>query len=343
MATPRQKVQVGIFLTVCGVLLVGILVAVSGWQREETIPYFVMFDESVSGLFPGSDVRYRGVPVGRVTEIKVTPSNRIRVKIAIRPSVIRVRQGMIARLGTTGITGQLYIDLSGGEPNATPLEPNQSIPSVPSLFANLSAELPTLLASINGVLVRLDKALGEGGQVATVIQDAEALIASLQATVTAIGPQALAVLSHTNELVEEDARRLIKELTTTAQTTRQTLNTIEPPLKSALASGARTFQRLDQQLATLDLPSTNAKAQMTFEHISRLAQQLSRASEEITLTFQQLRGTTSNTEFHFRQAVKSLRETLLSAKQLLDYLEQDPTALLLGKRTPGATQEGQSR
>lgn len=341
MATPRQKVQVGIFLTVCSVLLVGILVAVSGWQGEETVPYFVVFDESVSGLFPGSDVRYRGVPVGRVTEIKVMANNRIQVKIAVRPSIIRVRQGMSATLGTTGVTGQLYIDLSGGEPDAPARQPNESIPSTPSLFANLSAELPTLLASINGVLVRLDNALGEGGQVATVMQDAAVLVTSLSGAVAEIKPQALALLNHANELVEQDAKRLLKELTTTARTTRHTLSNVEPPLKMALESGAQTFKLLEQQLAGLDLPSTNAKAQMTFEHLSQLSLQLSQASDELTTTLQQLRGTTANTEFHIRQAAKGLRETLLSAKQLLDYLEQDPAALLIGKRAPAATQDEQ--
>ena len=341
MATPRQKIQVGIFLTICGLLLVGILVAVSGWQGEETVPYHVVFDESVSGLFAGSDVRYRGVPVGRVTGIKVMPNNRIRVQIAVRPSIIRVRQGMNATLGTTGVTGQLYIDLSGGEPDAPAREPNQSIPSSPSLFANLSSELPILLASINGVLIRLDKSLGEGGQVATVLQDAEVLITSLRGAVDDLRPQALTLLRHANELVEQDARALLKELTTTARTTRHALSSIEPPLKSALESGAQTFKQLEQQLAGLDLPSTNAKAQMTFEHLAQLTLRLNRASEELTTTLQQLRGTTANTEFHIRQAVKGLRETLLSAKQLLDYLEQDPAALLIGKRTPVKTQDGQ--
>jgi phospholipid/cholesterol/gamma-HCH transport system substrate-binding protein len=341
MATPRQKVQVGIFLTICCVLLVGILVVVSGWRGEETVPYVVVFDESVSGLFPGSDVRYRGVPVGRVTEIKVMPNNRIQVRIAIRPSVIRVRQGMTATLGTTGVTGQLYVDLSGGEPDAPSLAPNHTIPSTPSLFANLSAELPILLASINGVLVRLDNALGEGGQIAIVMQDTEALLTSLRDTVAELGPQAIALLRDSNTLVRQDAQRLLQELTTTAQTTRHVLRNIEPPLKSTLESSSRTFKLLEQQLAGLDLPSTNAKAQITFDSLSQLAQQFSRTSDELTATLQQLRGTTSNTEFHIRQAVKSLRETLLSAKQLLDYLEQDPTALLVGKRQPVAIQDGQ--
>jgi hypothetical protein len=38
MATPHQKVQVGIFLTVCTALLIGTLVLLSGVRREKTIP-----------------------------------------------------------------------------------------------------------------------------------------------------------------------------------------------------------------------------------------------------------------------------------------------------------------
>jgi ABC-type transporter Mla subunit MlaD len=114
----------------------------------------------------------------------------------------------------------------------------------------------------------------------------------------------------------------------------------EPVLKQTLERGARTFKQLEQQLDNLDLASTNVRAQMTFERFAQLADQLGDTSKEATRTFQQLRGSTANTEFHVRQAVRGLRETLLSAKQLLDYLEQDPTALLIGKRTPERTQDG---
>ncbi len=343
MATPRQKVQVGIFLTVCAALLVGALVAVSGWQREATVPYVVVFDESVSGLFPGSDVRYRGVPVGRVTDITVIPTNRIRVQIEIRPSIIRVRQGMTATLGTTGVTGQLYINLSGGESDAPELAANMSIPSTPSLFANLSTELPTILASINSVLVRLDKALGEDGQVATIMQDVQKLITSLNLTLAEVGSQTLALLTRTNNLVDEDARRLISELSAAAQATRHALVRTEPALTRTLESSARAFKQLEQQLANLDLASTNARAQVALQRIAQLAEQLGHTSEEVTLTFQHLQGNTTNAEFHIRQAVRSLRETLRSAKQLFDYLEQDPSALLIGKRAPAQLRDGQQR
>jgi ABC-type transporter Mla subunit MlaD len=343
MATPHQKVQVGIFLTVCTTLLVGILAVLSGVQREKSIPYVIEFDESVSGLQPGSDVRYRGVPVGRVTEITVTPTNRIRARVEIRPSIIRVRQGMTAQLNTTGVTGQLYVNLTGGEPEGVPLVADETIPSQPSLLANLSTEIPTLLASINSVLVRIDKALGEEGQVATIVQDVGRLITVLNTTVAAVGTQTMALLARANTLLEKEISPLVAEVNTTAQTSRRVLEHLEPPLQAALVSSTKALQQLEKHLAALDLQGTNATAQLTLQRLTQLAEQLGHTSTELNLTLQHIRGDTTNTEFHIRQAVRSLRETLLSAKQLFDYLEQDPAALVLGKRPSANTRDGQRR
>lgn len=343
MATPRQKVQVGVFLCVCGVVLVGILVVLSGVQREKTMPLFVEFDETVSGLFPGADVRYRGVPVGRVTAITVTSRNRIRVKIAIRPSMVELRYGVTAQLNPAGITGQLYINLEGGEPEGEEVPANETIPAAPSLFSNLSAELPNLLASITSILLRLDKTLGEEGETVALLQDVRRLVAVLNATVPDIGARTLALLDRVNALAEHEVPDLMTELLATARTTRHFLERNEPTLQAALSSGTRTMQQVEKQLGTLDLQGTNASVQRTLEQVKQLIDRFSNTSAEFNLTLRQLRGNTSNMEFHVRQAVRSLRETLLSAKNLFDYLEQDPSALLTGRRPPARTSDGQRR
>ena len=343
MATPRQKAQVGIFLAVCSLLLVATLVVLSGWQREKTIPYVIEFDESVSGLFSGADVRYRGVPVGRVTNITVLPTNQILVTVETRPSIIAIREGMTARLSTTGITGQLYIELTGGNPDAPPLAAGKAISSTPSLFANLSTEFPTILASINSVLLRLDKALGEEGHVVTILQSAEKLIIDLNGTMTEVGSGTRDLLDRIATLVESDVSPLVADLRTSAQATQRLLTNIGPPLHTVLTSGARTLQQLERQLGHLDLQSTNASAQQALQRISQLAEQFAQSSAELNLTLQQIRGNTTNVEFQIRQAARHLRETLLSAKQLFDYLEQDPSALLVGKRAPAPTRDGRQR
>jgi phospholipid/cholesterol/gamma-HCH transport system substrate-binding protein len=343
MATPRQKTLVGIFLSVCGLLLVAVLALLSGVRHEETVAYFIEFNETVSGLFPGADVRYRGVPVGRVTDITVTPSNRVRVRVEIRPSVVELRYGVTAQLNPSGITGQLYINLEGGNPEGDLVPPRSTIPAAPSLFANLSSALPTLLASINSILLRLDDSLGGEGGAVTTLRDVRDLIATLNTTVSAAGPQVLTILDRLNALTEQEVQDLMTELVTSARAVRRFFERNEPALQQALTSGTSTLQLLEQRLQDLDLQGTNARLQRTLQRISGLVEQLSSTGQELTLTMQQTRADTTSMEFQFRQAVRSWRETLQSARELLDYLERNPSALLTGRPAPNPSSDGQRR
>jgi ABC-type transporter Mla subunit MlaD len=212
-----------------------------------------------------------------------------------------------------------------------------------SLITNLSAELPAILASINSVLVRLDKALGEGGQIATIMGDLGNLVTLLSTTTEQLGARTLALLERSNTIAEREVRPVIAELGGSAQTIRQALETSIPPLQAALLSGTKAFQQLEKQLAGLDLQSTNTRLRQTLQHFTRLAEQLGQTSEELNVTLQQVRGNTSNVEFHLRQAIRNLRDTLVSVKQFFDYLEQDPSALLTGKRAPAQGRDGQRR
>ena len=66
MATRGQKVRVGAFLLASGALAATAFAVSARLHATKSVDYFVRFDESVSGLSPGSEVRYRGVPVGSV-------------------------------------------------------------------------------------------------------------------------------------------------------------------------------------------------------------------------------------------------------------------------------------
>lgn len=343
MATPRQKIQVGIFLSVCGLLLVIVLLLLGGMQREKTTPYFIAFDEDVSGLGEGAEVRYRGVPVGRVTEIAVTPENRVLVRLAIRPSALQVRPGMVAQLGTAGITGLRYVNLTGGEAEAPPLAPEATIPSTPSFLTNLTTELPAVLASINAILLRLDQTLGQEGQVAQIAQSVENLVQGLESTLGALSERLLPLVEHVDTLVTHDVRQTLDAVTETAQSTRQVLTHTDTALQEALASSTRTFQRLERSVAALDAPALSAALKRTLQGFTKLEQQVGNNSQELTRTLQSLRGTATDVEFQLRQAVRAWRETLAAAKEVLDYLERNPSAVLFGRRAPSGAREGRDR
>ena len=85
MATRSEKVKLGIFLTVSGLLLAGALAVLTGSEVwEERDKYVIKFRESVSGLEAGAPVKQRGVRVGYVGDIRVSPENVEEVQVWIK-------------------------------------------------------------------------------------------------------------------------------------------------------------------------------------------------------------------------------------------------------------------
>lgn len=76
--------------------------------------YLVRFDRSVEGLQPGSTVTLSGVPVGRVTSVRLAengPEN-VLVVLTLDPSAAKVL-GLEATISTNLITGEAALVLEG--------------------------------------------------------------------------------------------------------------------------------------------------------------------------------------------------------------------------------------
>ena len=82
---------------------------------ERATVYKIYFEGSVTGLQEGSQVQYRGIPVGRIIEIGIDPDNveRVRVVAEIDEST-PITADTIATLELQGITGLAYVQLLGG-------------------------------------------------------------------------------------------------------------------------------------------------------------------------------------------------------------------------------------
>jgi len=132
MMTHEQKTRLGIFLSVATV----VFIAVAGFfiapkLRDPGDVYVIKFrDTSVHGLIIGSPVKYRGVEVGRVIGIEVsrTDLDCVEVGIKIKPGLV-VKTDMQAVLVYIGLTGQKYIEISGGTLGAANLKAHGEIPS----------------------------------------------------------------------------------------------------------------------------------------------------------------------------------------------------------------------
>ena len=121
MATKRQKIEVGVFLIAAGLTLTGVLRYLSGMSRVVLDTYYIEFEENVSGLGEGSRVTYMGVAVGKITDVVVTPSNRVRCTIGVNAKKVTIREGITAKYSMETLFGPFVIDLSGGMDQSAPL------------------------------------------------------------------------------------------------------------------------------------------------------------------------------------------------------------------------------
>ncbi len=168
METRANHFLVGCFVLA---LLAGVFMAGAWFARanlaEESTYYYTYFRGAVTGLSTGSTVRYRGVPVGTVSDIAIDDQNLelIQVTLALRPDT-PVRTDTVAGLQPQGITGLSFIQLTGGTQGAEPLRPRPGrrravIPSVPSPLDKIMNDAPLVVARVAELAERITAVLNE--------------------------------------------------------------------------------------------------------------------------------------------------------------------------------------
>ena len=163
--------MVGLFVLVIG----GAWLAISVWltlgdYSTQYTTYRVYIDESVSGLYRDAPVKYRGVEVGKVTEIDLNPDVPDQVQLTLDlVSTTPIREDTMAALSVQGLTGIAFLELKGGtleSPMLTAREGQEYpvIPSAPSFFARLDTSATELIANFNALANSLARLLDEDGR-----------------------------------------------------------------------------------------------------------------------------------------------------------------------------------
>ena len=84
METRANHIVIGAFVLVVVFGLFGIVLWLAKIEIDQQFSYYrVIFEEAVSGLSIGGDVRYNGIPVGAVTEIKIDYKDPGRVQVTL--------------------------------------------------------------------------------------------------------------------------------------------------------------------------------------------------------------------------------------------------------------------
>ena len=156
METRASYVLVGAFVLSLFALVFGFIIWLANFEFGETQKsYYLLFDESVTGLSIGAVVNYRGIRVGNVTNIRINPANveEVRVDLSIDGEV-PIKTDAVASLQFQGITGLSFIEITGGTAEAEELLANSEIETQSSGLQEVIARAPQL---INELIVAIDQ------------------------------------------------------------------------------------------------------------------------------------------------------------------------------------------
>jgi phospholipid/cholesterol/gamma-HCH transport system substrate-binding protein len=252
VATRRQKIEVGVFLTVAIAIAVAVLAALIGVGRTELVTYRVEFQENVAGLTEGSKVTYQGVPVGKVTNVRITEDNVISIRIGIDPDKVKLRKDVQAMLTMETVFGPVAIDLYyPADRHQDPLPPGSFIPSESSLRERIQTDIPRTLEKLAVVMTRLDQTLAavEPRRVAETVDSLSSVVQQFDATLSRIRPADV-------ERILGDVDKVLKSTDAGLTELRGDIDKLATALQDAVKTGSgeltQTTRNINQSLERLN-------------------------------------------------------------------------------------------
>ena len=182
METRANHVLIGAFTLAVIAAAFGFILWLAKTEIDQKFAYYdILFEGSVTGLNPAGDVRYQGVRVGQVKDVRIYEKNSklVRVRIEIDANT-PINSGSQASLEFFGITGVLFVQISSGNADAPPLSKtaDQEVPVIASGKSSLEelfSGAPRLLDNASVLLDRLNRLVDDENRksISAILKNAE--------------------------------------------------------------------------------------------------------------------------------------------------------------------------
>lgn len=247
-------------------LSIGLIVVFVVWmlqpkKNEAYQTYRIEFGESVSGLNVDSPVKFRGVAVGKVGSIRISPANIEQIEVII--NILKstpVKIDTEAKLKPQGITGLTFVDLSPGSRDTPLLRPSRplevpTIASKPSFFVTVERSFGTASENLSETLIRLRELLGDANRDA---------VSRLLVSLAAIAEKADRALNeerigHFDSMVQNMAS-LSKRMEQSLPALETLINSSDDLAKQATVSVAslqRSFETMAETMRVINVRNKN--------------------------------------------------------------------------------------
>lgn len=330
MESRASHLLVGSFvLTLIAALFIFVLWAAKIQLEETQTPYHIYFSGSVTGLQVGSPVRYAGVPVGTVTDIRIDPVNveRVRVTVELRNDV-QIKTDAVASLEMQGITGGVYVQIAGGTQQSQPLASrNGEIPVIPSRPSTIREVVDVAPQVLNRALELSERLAGfltaenqrSVNEILFNIQLLTQELAGASRTLSGTLGEVSETANHVKGLVA-DTRTITERLAGNAD--------------ALLAQARRTLTNVEGDTKTLGTELTHA-ARDTRDLARSLKGAADQIGEMVKETRKPVRAFADGGLYDFTQLIAEMRGLTASLARVAGQLERDPSEFLFGSGRGG--------
>jgi len=359
MSNVGNRYKVGVFVIVSlGVFIFSmVILGVLNYFKPKYV-FMTVVENSVQGLEKGAKVKLKGVTIGKVDDIKISPNGKsILIFMEFNPSSVstrfskelaessereelfktllheRIKDGLRCQLRYGGITGNLYQEMSYFDPKKYPPKEYTLFPDHPPYMPSVP---PVLLENIlNKVQVALDKIAQIN--VDEIIQGVDQLIAT------------------GNKLLNnKDIKVIIDEIKTTTQNlqeitetvktnlTEKNINQLSNKIDSIISNLNKTLTQVETlvnevngELKLAKIPATTESARKFMDETTVTARKIGDSVEKVTGSIDQAGGAVeklSKLRGELESSLQNFNQTMNSAKTLLDYLEKNPSSIIHGKQ-----------
>jgi paraquat-inducible protein B len=352
MARKVSPTLIGAFVVGALALAVGAVLVLAGrhwFTRPATC--VMAFDSSVAGLSVGAPVQFRGVPLGRVSDIQLRYGrSQIVVVAAIDPSRIQgldpqaapgevvgvvrtaVEGGLRAQLQLQSlVTGQLYVGLDfhpGTRAILTATDPTRcEIPTIPTTLAQVQDKMEKVVTKLEQLPLKetLDAAtraadaiqkVAASPEIPRVLRTADRTMQEAQGLVRGLNTQLDPVIGDLRTTLAQ-ARRTIEETQGLVRGLDTQLDPAIGDLRLTLAQARHTLEGVGGDLQRL-VQNVDARVGPLADSVVAAADSTQALMRDGQRTLTRLEGEITPTAAALREAAQAARSALQRAESSLD-------------------------
>ncbi len=312
-----SRFKVGLFVLFGVAMALGAVIWLGTMQYfQGGRTYVTFFAESVQGLQKDSVVKYRGVDVGRVEQIRVAPDYKL-IEVVMRINLHgEPEKELVAQLRSVGITGIVFVELDLKKPNEPDLSPELTFAAEYPIIPSKPSEMTKIISTISQVATDIQSIdfKGMGRKLDHIFAVGEKLVTDKR-------------LDQTLDELRQSSQQLKKLLVMA----NRKLDLVQPgKIQDALmkllgqtikaAEDARKLlAEASREIKRAELPSTTGEAR---KFVRRLGGQSDQVMDQLMATMENL-----------RQASQNLQE-------LMRNLRLSPTSVLLSQPPPPREEDG---